>query len=151
VTNGPANFQRLGAVSNAHAGNEFEGFAKRYFALLHIVLTPNIGVEVGVGELKKIHRFDLGSENPAVIVECKSHNWTNGGNVPSAKIAVWNEAMFYFHLAPDRYRKILFTLKSVRRGESLASYYVRSFGHLIPSGVEVWEYDAAHHSAERLS
>lgn len=151
MANGPSNFQRAGALSNAHAGSEFENFVRQFLGAQGIKLEPHLRVEVGVAELKKSHRFDLGSDNPALIVECKSHTWTSGGNVPSAKITVWNEAMFYFHLAPERYRKILFTLKSIRRAESLASYYIRGFGHLIPPSVEVWEYDVALHSARRLN
>ena len=61
----------------------------------------------------------------------------------SAKITVWNEAMYYFAIAPPSYRKIFFVLRDVRAktGESLAEYYVRTYRHLIPSDVEVWEYD----------
>ena len=62
--------------------------------------------------------------------------------MPSAKLTVWNEAMYYFSLAPSSYRKIFFVLKDVcdHRRESLAEYYVRLKQHLIPSDVEVWEY-----------
>ena len=28
--------------------------------------------------------------------------------MPSAKMTVWNEAMYYFHIAPKQYRKIMF-------------------------------------------
>lgn len=64
--------------------------------------------------------------------------------MPSAKITVWNEAMYFFHLAPDRYRKILFVLeaKHVRQRETLASCYARNYGHLIPKDVEIVEYNA---------
>ena len=76
------------------------------------------------------------------LVECKSHRWTAGDNIPSAKITVWNEAMYYFHLAPQRFRKV-FVLRdfSEKRGETLATYYARNYGHLIPSDVEILEYD----------
>jgi hypothetical protein len=57
-----------------------------------IVLTKNFSVPVGVSEAKKPHHFDLGSESPPVLVECKSHTWTEGGNMPSAKMTVWSEA-----------------------------------------------------------
>jgi hypothetical protein len=70
--------------------------------------------------------------------------------MPSAKMTVWNEAMYYFHLAPNIYRKILFVLKHSRRDISLASYYLKTYGHLIPTGVEVWEYDTALSTGERL-
>lgn len=63
--------------------------------------------------------------------------------MPSAKLTVWNEAMYYFALTPRRFRKIFFVLKDLRRTESLAEYYVRLQSHLIPDDVEVWEYCAA--------
>lgn len=51
--------------------------------------------------------------------------------------------MYYFHAAPSDYRKIMFVLKDLRRGdgESLSSYYLRCYAHLVPAGVEFWEYD----------
>jgi hypothetical protein len=144
------NFQRVGSVSNAHAGNDFEAMARVFFAQQGISLVKNFSAPVGVSELKKMHRFDLGSENPPVLVECKSHTWTQGGNMPSAKMTVWNEAMYYFHVAPANYRKILFVLKHSRREVSLAAYYLKTHGHLVPDGVEIWEYDTSSSTAERL-
>ena len=144
------NFQRVGSVSNAHAGKDFETMARGFFEQQGISLVKNFTVPVGVGELKKLHRFDLGSEIPAVLVECKSHTWTQGGNMPSAKMTVWNEAMYYFLAAPKSYRKILFVLKHSRRDISLASYYLKTHGHLVPEGVEVWEYDTSSRAGERL-
>lgn len=70
--------------------------------------------------------------------------------MPSAKMTVWNEAMYYFHVAPKDYRKIMFVLKHNRREVSLASYYLKTHGHLIPDGVEVWEYDTDQDVGERL-
>ena len=72
--------------------------------------------------------------------------------MPSAKMTVWNEAMYYFATAPRKYRKILFVLRDVRTttGESLAEYYVRTYHHLIPPGVEVWEYDQKQQKVETL-
>jgi hypothetical protein len=144
------NFQRVGSVSNAQAGNDFEAAARAFFSQQGISLVKNFSVPVGFGEAKKMHRFDLGSENPPVLVECKSHTWTQGGNMPSAKMTVWNEAMYYFHVAPAFYRKIFFVLKHSRREQSLASYYLKTHGHLIPEGVELWEFDLETGSGERL-
>lgn len=144
------NFQRVGSVSNAHAGSDFETQALSFFLKQGISLTKNFSVPVGIGDAKKAHRFDLGSEDPPVLVECKSHTWTQGGNMPSAKMTVWNEAMFYFHAAPVSYRKILFVLKHNRREISLAAYYLKTHVHIAPSGVEVWEFDQACMTAERL-
>lgn len=134
--------QRIGSVSNSHVGADFERVALEHFAKSGIELSRNFPLEVGLGE-KKIHRFDLGTSHEKVIVECKSHRWTEGGNVPSAKMTVWNEAMYYFHLAPIEYRKVLFVLHHKRHadGESLLAYYKRTYSHLIPSGVEFVEWD----------
>lgn len=58
-------------------------------------------------------------------------------------MANWNEAMLYFLLAPKEYRKIFFTLHDKRNGigETLVSYYKRTYSHLIPENVEFFEYD----------
>jgi hypothetical protein len=137
------NYQRVGAVSNARVGRDFESVAQEYFRQQGVLLGTNYAVAVGVGTDKKNRQFDLGSGEPAVLVECKSHRWTGGDNVPSAKVTVWNEAMYYFHLAPPRFRKVLFVLRdrSERRQETLAEYYVRNYRHLIPRDVEILEYD----------
>ena len=134
--------QRVGSISNAHVGAAFENVALQFFAGKKTVLSRNFPIELGHGK-KKVHRFDLGASDPQLIVECKSHRWTEGAIVPSAKMTVWNEAMYYFHLAPKDYRKILFVLhdKSKKTGETLLSYYKRTYSHLIPEGVEFLEFD----------
>ncbi len=137
------NFQRLGSISNAHVGSDFEHDARLALKSMGINLRPEFSVSVGVSDLMKSRKFDLGSEEPPVLVECKSHKWTTGGNIPSAKITVWNEAMYYFHIAPAKYRKIFFVLRdfSAKRGLTLAAYYLRHYAHLIPDDVEIWEFD----------
>ena len=137
-------YQRAGSISNAHVGRGFEAVALDVFAAKEIHLESNLKLPVGVAENKKLHAFDLGCEQQKIIVECKCHKWTApNDNVPSAKLTVWNEAMYYFLVAPQGYRKILFVLRdlSERRGETLAEYYVRTYGHLIPEDVEIWEVD----------
>lgn len=142
------NFQRENAISNAHVGRDFEEVALKYFEQNNINLNKGAILPVGVNQKKKNHVFDLGnnsSDFEKVIVECKSHKWTSGGNVPSAKLTVWNEAMYYFYLAPEEYRKIFFVLKdySEKRGETLGEYYIRTYGHLIPDDVEIMYDDKA--------
>lgn len=133
--------QRVGSVSNAHVGAEFERVALEFFAKKNIHLSRDFPVDIGLSKKKK-HLFDLGAADPKVIVECKSHKWTAGANIPSAKMTVWNEAMYFFHLAPKEYRKILFVLhdKRLTGGESLLSYYKRTYSHLIPEEVELFEF-----------
>lgn len=146
------NFQRTGSTSNAHVGKEFEKVALKFFSEKGINLSMNHRIPVGVDDKKKNHVFDLGSGSPKVIVECKSHTWTSGNNVPSAKMTVWNEAMYYFAVAPNDYRKIFFVLRdeSISRKETLAEYYIRTFDHLIPASVEIWEYDTKRDVGELL-
>jgi len=147
------NYQRVGAVSNAHAGREFEKLAQDYFTKEEgLELERNFSIPIGIGGLKKNHSFDLGCQDLGVIVECKSHNWTVTGNMPSAKVTVWNEAMYFFHLAPSHFRKVLFVLRSshMTKNETLAEYYLRRYSHLIPSDVEVIEYEPFKNRASQL-
>ena len=136
-------FQRDGSISNSHVGRDFEDRARKALATCGLQLNPAHKVPCGLGTVRKDHSFDLGSEDPRVIVECKAHTWTSGGNVPSAKMKNWAEAMFYFHMAPPGYRKIFVVERSVRRGrdESLLSYFLRTQAHMIPPDVEFWELD----------
>jgi hypothetical protein len=135
-------FQRVGSKSNAQVGNDFEIAALKFLNVDGLNLKRDVKIEVGIGEIKKEHAFDLGCIKQKVIVECKSHKWTAGGNVPSAKLTVWNEAMFYFVASPEGFRKIMFVLYdySEKRNETLAQYYLRTYKHLVPSDVEFWEY-----------
>ncbi len=135
-------YQRVGSVSNAHVCADFERVALEFFATQGISLSRNFRLKIGLSS-KKDHCFDLGTAHEKIIVECKSHRWTAGARVPSAKMTVWNEAMYYFYLAPPDYRKILFVLHDRReeKGESLLAYYKRTYSHLIPEGVEFMEWD----------
>lgn len=144
-------FQRIGSISNSHVGKEFEKIVKRYLERQELSLQSSYPLEIGLNK-KKIHKFDIGSHSPKVIVECKSHRWTTGDNMPSAKLTVWNEAMFYFLISPKEYRKLLFVLKDFnpRRRETLAEYYIRTNYHLIPEDVEIWEFDETEQVAYRI-
>lgn len=136
------NFQRIGVGSNAEAGRDFEAAAHIFFDQNGIKLSRGFPVEVGF-RAKKTHSFDLGSEHPPILVECKSYTWTSGGNSPSAKIRGLNEAMLLFSVAPPHYRKILFLLRHLhqRTTLSLAMHYIKNHAHLFPPSVEVWEFD----------
>ena len=94
------NFQRAGAPSNTRVGIRFENLVKDYFRGNGVELHEQFSVSVGLAQ-KKQRKFDLGSSDLRVLVECRSHKWTGGGNVPSAKMTSWNEAMYYFFLAPS--------------------------------------------------
>jgi len=137
------------AISNTHVGREFEEASRLFFAKTGIALQPRFTVEVGF-KTKHPHAFDLGSDNPPILVECKSYTWTSGGNSPSAKIRSLNEVMLLFSVAPAGYRKILFLLKHLRRDVSLGSHYIKTQGHLIGPDVEIWEFDAETKMGERI-
>lgn len=143
------NFQRVGAISNSHVGRDFQRVVERHLVNVGLILTPEFAVPLGY-KVKKLHKFDLGSEAPAVLVECKSYKWTSGDKSPSAKIRGLNEPMLHFSVAPPHYRKMLFMLRHVLKGQSLGQHYVRTQGHLIGPDVEVWEMDLEQETAERL-
>jgi hypothetical protein len=147
--NGVHNFQRIGSISNAHAGRDFEDAACAFFATTGIILRRDFAVSVGY-DVKRPHKFDLGSDNPPILVECKSYTWTTGGNSPSAKIRGMNEVMLFFALAPAHYRKILFLLKHLRGEVSLAQHYIKNYGHLVAPGVEIWEFAIEQKDGQRL-
>lgn len=130
-------------ADNPRTGAEFELLVQAFFASQGLSLVPKLEIPVGIGATKKVHRFDLGSETPPVLVECKCHVWTETGNAPSAKLTVWNEAMLYFACAPEKYRKIMVVQRSLRGVESLAEHYLKRYRHLVPSQVELWEFDPA--------
>ena len=144
-------FQRKGCESNAHVGRDFENAIQCYFANNNLSLNANVSVQIGING-KKHHCFDLGNEENKILVECKAHKWTEGGNVPSAKLTVWNEAMYFFFAAPPGYRILLVVLYdySAKRKETLGAYYIRTYSHLIPNDVEVWEYNESSKEAKKI-
>ena len=143
------NFQRVGPLNKTQVGREFEEAAQPFFAKTKIPLQLGFSEKVGY-RIKKSHKFDLGSKEPPILVECKSYTWTSGGNSPSAKIRGLNEVMLLFSLAPKRYRKILFVLKHLRKDVSLAAHYVKTQGHLIGPNIEIWEFDLEKNHGERV-
>ena len=145
------NFQREGAISNAHVGKAFEKRIQSYFSKQGVELSRGIAIDVGVDGKKKKHKFDLGNIEKNIIIECKSHTWTVTGNVPSAKITTWDQAMYFFYATPSYFRKIFFVLKhwSSKRNETLCDYYLRTNNHLIPQDVEIWEFDESNDTAKR--
>lgn len=60
--------------------------------------------------------------------------------------------MFFFHASPPDYRKILFVRRdfSEKRNETLGEYYVRTYQHLTPEAVELWEFDEDKGTAQRI-
>jgi len=134
--------KRKGATSNTSVGIDFETLTLNYFKQSIPDITRPFWLPIGHIEQKE-HKFDLGSVEQKIIIECKSHTWTKGGNVPSAKLTTWDQAMLYFFLAPRKFRKIFVVKKDLKAKtqESLTSYYIRTHSHVIPDEVEFWEVD----------
>jgi hypothetical protein len=98
------NDQGKSSRSNSLIGSQI---AREYFKTKeHIILDKKYVMNLGI-TVKKAHKFDLGNKENKILIECKAHTWTKSDNMPSAKVATWNEAMFYFNLAPKEYKKIL--------------------------------------------
>ena len=114
--------------------------ALKYFSENKINLQQKYKINVGIGKYKKIHEFDLG--NNEYLIEYKSMSWTKSDNVPSAKIHSWNEAMYYFTIAPKKYKKIFFVemFYSQKRTKTLLQYYIEKYYHLIPNDVFLYDY-----------
>ncbi len=140
----------MATEDNPGKGARFEEEVREFFRGQGLNLSKKYSLDIGFGGRNKAHKFDLGQDNPQVLVECKRHTWTESGNTPSAKMSVWNEAMLYFLAAPQAPRKILCVKRTVRREETLAEYYVRLHGHLIPPGIEIWEYDDESNQGARV-
>jgi hypothetical protein len=143
--------QRKNATSNTQVGIDFEALTYEYFNKQFPSLKKPFLVPIGHIE-KKEHKFDMGCPGQKVIIECKSHTWTESGNMPSAKVTTWDQAMLYFFLAPRGYRKI-FVVKhdaNPKTGESLCAYYLRTHPHVIPDEVEFWEVDESEKRFTRI-
>jgi hypothetical protein len=136
--------------NNYDIGDQLENFVKEWFENCGLSLKKSYPLKLGCSsKAEKItHNFDLGSEHHKVIVECKAHRWTRTGKMPSAKLSVWNEAMYYFYLAPKEYRKIFVVLNDKRTTteETLLEYFQRNKGHFIPDDVEVYEFDLSNNT-----
>ena len=95
-----------------------------------------------IGNPPKEHKFDLVCEDGRYVGECKNYSWTETGNVPSAKLAFLNEAVFYLLHLPGDVQRFVALRRDVhpRRRESLAEFYFRTDYHLL-DGVKVIEID----------
>lgn len=142
---------RDGNRENPGKGRSFQEGAKT-------VLSRHFGVEfrtdvpVQIGDPPKGHRFDLASKDLRHVGECKNYSWTESGNVPSAKMAFVNEAVFYLSYLPEGTRKLIVMRrdKHPKHNETLAEYYYRTYRHLL-KGVSVLELDLETSTVREIS
>lgn len=124
---------------NPAVGREFEERAAR-------IMSRVLGVQLlldhplPLGEPKKLHKFDFGTESGSHVGEAKCYTWTEGGNAPSAKLGFLNQAVFYLSFLPETTVRFIVMRKDChpKRGETLAEYWCRTDGHLL-RGVRVFE------------
>ena len=118
--------------SNKTKGDAFRDFAK---PILEKELKTELEPEqkIDIGNPMKEHAFDLVSTDKSIVIECKNYTWTKAGNVPRAKIATLNEAVLFFSFLDYNVQKILCLMESKcpERKETLAEYYVNTYGHLL--------------------
>jgi len=97
---------------------------------------------IAIGNPPKEHKFDLASVEGKFVVESKNHSWTEGDNVPRAKMGFVNEAVFYLqHIPSNIYRFVVMRRDyNQRRNLTLAEYYYRRYHHLL-NGVLILEID----------
>lgn len=126
---------------NPSKGRSFQNKAaqilSQYFGVIFKQEYP-----IGIGSPPKLHKFDLVSEDLKYVGESKNYSWTQGKNVPSAKMAFMNEAVFYLQHLPQGTERFIVVRRDVlpNRNESLARYYFRTYQHLL-NGVFILEID----------
>jgi len=131
-----------------NTNKENPGVGKNFQSLTSKLLAEYYGKEfipereINIGNPPKAHRFDIVSSDRSVVVECKCYSWTVGQNNPSAKMATLNEAVLYFKLMPDFWKKVIVMKKSIhpKRNETLAEYYLRTYNFVL-DGITLIEID----------
>ena len=131
---------------NPQAGRSFQAIAAQLLeSHFHVPFALDHPMEIG--EPRKVHRFDFVSADLRHVGECKNYSWTEGGNVPSAKMAFVNEAMLYLSFLPATVERFVVMRKDAHasRSETLAAYYYRTYRHLL-RGTFIIEVDVENRS-----
>ena len=131
----------MAAPRSDQTSQQFRAMVFDYFEHKGIGLKRGLTLNIGAASFKRPHVFDFGSETHRLIIECKSNSWAKDGTVPRSKLMTYNAIMYYFLLAPVDFRKLLALRRVVRTGQTLGQYYVLHYRHLIPYGVELWEFE----------
>lgn len=106
---------------NPRIGKEFQRMVLAY-AKEHFLHDFKEEKPVDIGNPPTPHRFDVVSEDEGII-ECKCYTWTEGGNVPSAKLATLDEAVLYMKSVCHPAKKIIVMEATDNNGVSLAEYF----------------------------
>jgi hypothetical protein len=126
---------------SSYDGKVLENIAKDYLEKKYNTkLNNDYKIWVGASVLKE-HGYDLGNEDS--IVECKAYTWGKRGEIPGGKMSTWNEAMMYFYLSPNTYKKVFFVLYDYNQKKklSLLEYYLKTYAHFIPIDLDIYEWN----------
>ncbi len=119
----------------------FQLLAKRYFeSEFGVALIAEVSVRLDDGQ---VHRFDLGSQEATILIECKCYTFTATGNEPAAKL---NHAKTDAHLlrASHANRKIIIFDDDLHpKKGSLAHLFARRNSSWL-ADVEVWRHWQGH-------
>jgi len=119
---------------NQKKGREFQKLAEDLLSN-HFGISFQLDHPLDIGYPPKQHRYDLVSNDSLYVCECKNFSWTKSDNVPSAKMATVNEAVFLLSFLPSNTNTyiVLRRVYSHKRKESLAEYYYRTHKHILRS------------------
>jgi hypothetical protein len=113
---------------------DFEKRARSFFeSELRVALLEQMPLPLATGET---HKFDLTSSDERIVIECKSHTWTQSGNYPSAKVTDAQRSVELLHKSTADRKIIVFQDDVCPRG-SLVEVFVRRNRPLL-AGIEVW-------------
>ena len=126
---------------NPRIGKAFEKAVKKW-AVDYYDCGFNEEQPVDIGNPARPHKFDLVSQDSKIIIECKCYTWTDGGNVPSAKLATLDEAVLYLRSVTSSATKVIAMKKDYnkKKGITLADYFCDKKGHLLED-IKVVEFD----------
>lgn len=127
--------------ANTSKGKIFQILAASILSI-HFGVDFNLEQPIAIGNPPKLHNFDLASEDLQYVGESKNYSWTEGNNVPSAKMGFVNEAVFYLQHLPHETNRFVVMRKdyNARRNQTIAEYYYRTNNHLL-NGVFIIEID----------
>ena len=126
-------------ISNYKAGSDFELIAKEHFESIYGVQFKKTKIRTGFG-IGKDREFDLVNEDLNIIIECKNFRFTEGNNIPSAKISDFLKEVYKLYIAPKKYKKIICIAKTYNiQGQSLLQYIKEKYYDFIPDDLELIE------------
>ena len=103
---------------NPRIGKAFEKAVKKW-AVDYYDCGFNEEQPVDIGNPARPHKFDLVSQDSKIIIECKCYTWTDGGNVPSAKLATLDEAVLYLRSVTSSATKVIAMKKDYNKKKGI--------------------------------